>query len=128
MCTGSLQVQIQHVMQKVSNYLQTLRVGELVVFWEEETLHLNDTVSLEKVIIGEIRQGTEHTVQIGVVDTAGVVVKFSNAEMSFVGRRVLGESTAGLAHLPTLCIDPGTTRGGCHSGGDGRWKEPKGCV
>jgi len=55
-----------------------------------------------------------------VVDTVGVVVKFTDAWVSLVGGGVLSKSTTGLTHLPALCTDPGATGGGGHSWGTGR--------
>jgi hypothetical protein len=52
----------------------------------------------------------------------GVVAKFLNAELPFVGRRVLSESTTRFADLPTLVADPGATGGSCHGGETGGGK------
>ena len=45
------------------------------------------------------------------VETAGVVVKFSHAWVTLVNGGVLSESTLRLAYPSTLCTDPGA-RGG----------------
>ena len=49
------------------------------------------------------------------VDTVGVLMKFSKAGMSSVGRGVLCKSTTRLTHFPALHADPWATRGGGHS-------------
>ena len=59
------------------------------------------------------------------VDTSGVVVKFSDVGVLLVNIRVLCKSSMGLAHLSTLQADPRAARGGCHRWGgedERRWE------
>lgn len=80
-------------------------------FREEETLHQGDRVFLESVRMDKTEQQVERTIQPWVVNTVGVIVKFSNARMSLVDGRVLNKSTTRLAHLPTLYANPGSGHG-----------------
>ena len=52
------------------------------------------------------------------IDTVEIVAKIPGMKASLVDRRILRESTTGLAHLPTLYTNPWATGGDCHERGE----------
>lgn len=79
-----------------------------MAFQVEEILHYGGKVSLDwgqRWVEGikDIR----HTIQHRVVGAMEISMKFPNARILFVNRRVFGKSAAGLTHLSAPNTNPG---------------------